>query len=75
MEKAAAFGPHRVLLMPDHYTPISTKTHGIQPVPFVIWDSENRLKGGAGFNEPAAKASGLFVDRAHELIERLVREK
>lgn len=75
LEKAAAFGHHRVLLMPDHFTPVSTRTHGIQPVPFVLWDSEKIGGGGTGFNEPAAESTGLFVEQAHGLIETLVQIK
>jgi len=70
----AKLGPHRVLLATDHYTPLSVKTHTPEPVPFVIWDSEKPVPGGAGFNEKAAlAAAGDMVVPAHGLIERLVR--
>ncbi|WP_449246031.1 cofactor-independent phosphoglycerate mutase [Desulfarculus baarsii] len=72
---AADLGRYRVLLMPDHYTPLCTKTHGRQAVPFVIWDSARAAAGGAGFNEPAAAATGLVVERAHELLPMLVEVK
>jgi 2,3-bisphosphoglycerate-independent phosphoglycerate mutase len=64
----------RVLLMPDHYTPISLRTHSPEPVPFAITDSEsfNESKEGPGFNERAAKDSGLMIEKSHELIEVLL---
>jgi len=71
MQGLAEVGPHRVLLATDHFTPISTRTHGIQPVPYVLWDSENPRQGEAGFNEADA-AKGASEPQAHALVERLV---
>ncbi len=66
-------GPHRVLLMPDHRTPLSLKTHSPEPVPFALYDSR-RPKGTRPrrFNEPAAEATGLLIDKADLLLARLV---
>ncbi|MFH2126672.1 MAG: phosphoglycerate mutase, partial [Pseudomonadota bacterium] len=61
----------RVLLATDHFTPISTRTHGTQAVPYVLWDSENPRQNKAGFNEADA-AQGVPEPRAHVLVERLV---
>jgi 2,3-bisphosphoglycerate-independent phosphoglycerate mutase len=72
LEGLKAFGPHRVLLAADHYTPLSARTHTREPVPFVLWDSEVRGPGGEGYNEPAAARTGLLVPQAHTLLERLV---
>jgi 2,3-bisphosphoglycerate-independent phosphoglycerate mutase len=67
-------GPLRVLLATDHFTPLEVKTHTREPVPYVIWDSENPRNGGSGFNEKAALAAcGGKVLPAHELVERLVK--
>lgn len=69
----AEMGPHRVLLATDHYTPLEVKTHTPEPVPYVIWDSQKKGPGGAGFNEKAAlAAAGDQVLPAHELVELLV---
>jgi 2,3-bisphosphoglycerate-independent phosphoglycerate mutase len=35
--------PYRVLVLPDHMTPIETRTHSSEPVPFILFDSQNRL--------------------------------
>ncbi|MBU1450807.1 MAG: cofactor-independent phosphoglycerate mutase [Proteobacteria bacterium] len=71
MKGLAKLGPHRVLLATDHFTPISTRTHGIQPVPYVLWDSENPRQNETGFNEADA-ARGAMEPQAHRLVERLV---
>jgi 2,3-bisphosphoglycerate-independent phosphoglycerate mutase len=66
-------GPHRVLLMPDHRTPLSLKTHSPEPVPFALFDSR-RHQGTQPrrFNEHAAEATGLLIDKADLLLARLV---
>ncbi len=73
LEGMKALGPHRVLLATDHYTPISTKTHSPEPVPYVIWDSRRPGPGGPGYSEPAAQeAAGQGVEPAHTLMDRLL---
>jgi 2,3-bisphosphoglycerate-independent phosphoglycerate mutase len=71
LQGLAQVGPHRVLLATDHFTPISTRTHGTQPVPYVLWDSQNPRQGRAGCNEADA-AQGQPEPEAHRLVERLV---
>ncbi len=68
-----ALGPHRVLLMPDHRTPLVLKTHSPEPVPFALYDSR-RPRGTTPrrFNEIAAENTGLLIDRADLLLARLV---
>ena len=58
----------RMLILPDHRTPVSIKTHSRHPVPFVLWPGES--KAGA-FSEAEAEATGLRVEEGHRLIEML----
>jgi 2,3-bisphosphoglycerate-independent phosphoglycerate mutase len=69
-------GPHRILLLPDHRTPISLRTHSSEPVPFALYDSrhEKRL-GPRGFNEAAAEAESLLIDKGDQLLPRLLEQK
>ncbi|MEW5947838.1 MAG: cofactor-independent phosphoglycerate mutase [Thermodesulfobacteriota bacterium] len=70
----AGFGEHRILLVTDHYTPISIKTHVGEPVPFVIFSSNRRGRTGeAGFNEVSARETGLFIREGFKLMERFIR--
>jgi 2,3-bisphosphoglycerate-independent phosphoglycerate mutase len=64
-----SFGPHRVMLLPDHATPCDRRTHTAVPVPYVLYDSEADGPGGA-YNEPAVAAAPLV--EAHELMSRLL---
>jgi 2,3-bisphosphoglycerate-independent phosphoglycerate mutase len=70
------FPAWRVLLMPDHATPVALKTHSPDPVPFAILSSEDVKKGTArprGYNESSAKEAGVLVPEAWTIMERFVR--
>lgn len=70
----AGFGEYRILVLTDHYTPISARTHVGDPVPFAIFSSSHRRpKRAVGFNEVSAKESGLFIEDGFKLMERFVR--
>jgi 2,3-bisphosphoglycerate-independent phosphoglycerate mutase len=53
--------PFRILILPDHMTPISTRTHSAEPVPFVLFDSED-IKTGSDkrFSEASGDCGRLF---------------
>ncbi|GAB6062911.1 cofactor-independent phosphoglycerate mutase [Deferrisoma palaeochoriense] len=64
--------PFRLLVMPDHPTPLAIRTHTADPVPFVLYDSEGPAgPAGAGFTEAEAEATGLRVGAAHRLLDHL----
>ena len=62
-------GPWRLLLLPDHPTPLRLKTHTTDPVPFLLVDSEVDGPGGT-YTEPATAAATAVP--AHRLVPRLV---
>ena len=64
---------YRILIMPDHPTPLEVRTHTPDPVPFALYFSDGRL-GASGverYTEAAAAASGVFEVHAHRLMERM----
>ncbi len=69
------FGNFRVLLMPDHATPVSVRTHTDEAVPFVIYDSRgNRENSGAAYDESIAAGKGtIFIEKGHMLMDRFIR--
>ena len=70
------FTDYRVLVLPDHPTPIAIKTHASDPVPFVLLSSKDVNKSAkqrVGFNEEDAAASGLFIESGWELMDRFIR--
>ncbi len=66
----------RILLMPDHATPVAIKTHSDDPVPFAILSSEDLKRGTAKavqYNEQSAKSTGVVVPEAWRIMERFIR--
>jgi 2,3-bisphosphoglycerate-independent phosphoglycerate mutase len=67
-------GDHRIMVLPDHPTPLELRTHTDDPVPFVIYDStQKRSSGAAGFDEAEVSKSGIVIDEGYELMERFLR--
>ncbi len=65
-------GEFRMLVMPDHPTPIVKKTHTADPVPFVIYDSTRKQDSARGFSEKEAALTGVFIDEGYTLLKRLL---
>ncbi len=62
----------RILIMPDHPTPISTKTHCIEPVPYLLYRSDSVVEGIAtAYDEEQAKQTGVYEGVGHNLILKL----
>ena len=61
-----------MLIMPDHPTPIATKTHSSDPVPFLIYRS-NDEKNGTVYNEKEAENSNIFIEDGYTLLEKLIK--
>ncbi|MBR2488922.1 MAG: cofactor-independent phosphoglycerate mutase [Clostridia bacterium] len=65
---------YRILIMPDHPTPLDTMTHSSEPVPFMIYDSEKAQKGVETFTEATAKSTGIFVEHGPDIMNRLLQK-
>lgn len=59
--------PFAMLIMPDHYTPVSIMTHSREPVPFLLYCSDRKLGENIGYNEKIAAESGIYYDRSWDL--------
>ena len=66
---------YRMLIMPDHPTPISLKTHVSDPVPYIIFDS-TKTDGGSGltYTEENGKATGVYVEKGYTLMEKFLQK-
>lgn len=62
----------RVLIMPDHPTPLEIKTHSSDPVPYLLYDSKNAKQGAATFTEETAAASGIFEEFGPNMMKKLL---
>ena len=63
---------YRILVLPDHPTPICIRTHTSDPVPYVLYDSTKVLKKSEAFSEKTAAASGVFQPEGYSLMEQLI---
>ena len=68
----AAGEDYRILVLPDHPTPIRCRTHTSDPVRFVLYDSTVAFDQGCGFAEAEAKKSGIVVEHGYDLIRKLI---
>ena len=69
-----AFGePYRMLILPDHPTPVSVRTHTADPVPYLLYDSAGEEEHTWNYNEAEAKKSGVFFENGWELMEYFLR--
>jgi len=73
LDKLGKFGDYRILITPDHPTPIEKRTHVSDPVPFILYDSKNSLQESIiKFSENTAEESKVFYDSGFRLTERLI---
>ena len=73
-EKMDASGEdYRLLILPDHPTPIYLRTHTSDPVPYILYDSRRQARRIARFNEQEAATSGNYLPDGYSLIDRLIQ--
>lgn len=63
----------RMLVMPDHPTPICIRTHSSNPVPYMLYDSTMEENNTWNYNEKEAKMSGNYLDKGYTLINELLK--
>ena len=68
---SAADVPFRVVITPDHPTPIRLRTHVAEPVPYMLYDSTDELDREWAYNEVDAESSKNYVANGYELIDKL----
>ena len=64
--------PFRVMILPDHPTPIVMRTHSMDPVPFLIYDSESEKEGVDSLTEESAKGTGFYLPHGYDLMKYLI---
>ena len=71
------FKRYKVLVLPDHPTHLSVRTHTADPVPYVIYFNEGGAKAphAKTFDEVSAGLSGISVEKGFELIERFLNPR
>lgn len=67
---------YRMMILPDHPTPISLKTHVSDPVPYIIYDStaETDTNKGLTYTEKNAETTGVYVETGYTLMNRFLQK-
>lgn len=70
------FDEYRILVLPDHPTPLEIRTHSNDPVPFAIYDSTNERKGETvGYDERIAyRKDALVFKDGYTLMDAFLRQ-
>jgi 2,3-bisphosphoglycerate-independent phosphoglycerate mutase len=62
---------YRMMILPDHPTPICVRTHTSDPVPYMLYDSTDKKENSLKYNEKDAKSSGIYIAEGHKAIAHL----
>lgn len=65
---------YRILILPDHPTPIRIRTHSSGPVPYLLYDNRKKLGGQDNYSEETARVSGLVWKEGYQLIDHLLED-
>ena len=65
---------YRILILPDHPTPIRIRTHSNGPVPYLLYDNRKKLGGQDNYSEETARVSGLVWKEGYQLIDHLLED-
>ena len=68
------FDDYKIMILPDHATPLSLKTHTNDPVPFLIYDSSKPVSGVNEYTEETGKSTGLYIEIGHTIMEYFIKK-
>lgn len=71
----AAKEDYRLLVLPDHPTPICVRTHTSDDVPYLLYDSTKPVENHCLYNEAEAVTTGKRVTKGHEMIRKLFADE
>jgi 2,3-bisphosphoglycerate-independent phosphoglycerate mutase len=65
----------RILVLPDHPTPVALRTHTSKPVPFLLCGTGIDSVGVKEMGESHARSTGILIDKGHQLMEILLEKR
>ncbi len=68
------FDDYKIMILPDHATPLSLRTHTNDPVPFLIYDSSKPVSGVNEYTEATGKSTGLYIEIGHTIMEYFIKK-
>lgn len=66
------YDDYKILIMPDHATPLALKTHTNDPIPYLIYHKKGEVEGPESFSEETAKQGGIYVEVGHTVMDRFI---
>ena len=74
LEGLKKYDDYKIMILPDHPTPIVTKTHARDPVPYMIYHKNSPKQGVDTVNEETAKATGNFIENGPSIMKHFIEE-
>ncbi len=74
LEGMRKLGDFRIMVLPDHPTPLSIKTHARDPVPYAIYDSRHSVENKRTYDEKSM-ADGLLIEKGYRLMDLFINDK
>lgn len=68
------YDDYKIMILPDHPTPIVTRTHASDPVPYLIYHKNNETNGVDTINEETAKETGNFIEHGPSIMKHFLRD-
>lgn len=68
------YDDYKIMILPDHPTPIVTRTHASDPVPYLIYHKNNEITGVDTINEETAKTTGNFIDFGPSIMPHFLKD-
>lgn len=64
---------YKMMILPDHPTPVKLKTHVSDPIPYIIYDSKKEKDTGLAYTEKNAEKTGNYISLGHELMKHFLK--
>lgn len=74
LEGLKAYDDYKIMILPDHPTPIVTRTHASDPVPYLIYHKNKAMQGVETINENTAKETGVFIDHGPDIMAHFLHD-
>ncbi len=68
------YDDYKIMVLPDHPTPIVTGTHASDPVPYLIYHKNKKIKGVDSIDEESAKTTGNFIDFGPDIMRHFIED-
>lgn len=66
------YDDYKVLIMPDHATPLELRTHTNDPIPFLMYHKNGEVDGKDEFTEQTCKDTGVYIEDGHNILEKFL---